>query len=288
MFAPLPGPSYNLRVAGPAASISIHPTAVVSHEAELGEGVSVGPYAVVEAGAVLGAGTQIFAHAIVTGFATLGVECQVHFGAVVGHEPQDLGFDGAPSRVQVGRKTIIREYATVHRATQEGQVTIVGDECFLMAHSHVAHDCQLGDRVIVCNSALVAGHCRIGDRAFLSGNTVIHQFCRVGALVMLSGNSGIGRDVGPFLTVASRSEIVGVNSVGMRRAGMSGEARRRVKESYRLLFGAADLREGLDRLKDSAQENSEVRAICEFYAGSRRGFSRPPQGHVLGDAAEDA
>ncbi len=268
------------------ASTSTHATAIVSTEAELGAGVCVGPYAVIEAGAVVGAGTTVGAHAIITGYATIGRRCQVHFGAVIGHEPQDLAFDGAPSRVVIGDRTVVREYATVHRATKEGQVTAVGEGCYLMTNSHVAHDCRVGNQVIICNSALVAGHVEVGDRAFLSGNTVVHQFSRVGRLVMLSGTSGIGRDVGPFLTVAGRSDIVGFNSVGMRRAGMGGEARRRVKEAYRLLFGASSLDQGLERIQDLGREHDEILAILDFYRPSRRGFSRPPPGHVLTDETD--
>jgi UDP-N-acetylglucosamine acyltransferase len=205
---------------------------------------------------------------------------------VIGHEPQDLSFDGAPSRVVIGDRTVVREYATIHRATKEGKATVIGEGCYLMAHSHVAHDCRVGARAILCNSALVAGHCEIGERAFLSGNTVIHQFCRIGQLVMVSGNSGAGRDIGPFLTVAARSDVVGVNVVGMRRAGFDAAARRRVKEAYRALFGAAGLDDGLARVRGIGREHPEIAAILDFYAGSRRGYSRPPAGHAFGESDE--
>lgn len=253
----------------------MHPTAVVSGEAGLGEGVSVGPYAVVEAGALVGSGTRILAHAVVTGHATIGRDCEVHYGAVVGHDPQDLGFEGGATRCEIGDGTVIREHATVHRSTSTGQPTRIGRRCLLMGHSHVAHDCQIGDGVVICNSALVAGHAQVGERAFLSGNTVVHQFCRLGKLVMLSGISGVARDVGPYLTVASRSRIVGLNMVGMRRAGYGGEARKRVKEAYRMLFGAASLEEGTARVATLGEEHEEITAILEFFAASRRGFSRP-------------
>lgn len=277
------------KIAGvsPLPGSPIHPTAVVSAEAELSEGVTVGPYAVVESGSVVGEGTAILAHAILTRYATVGAGCEIHYGAVIGHEPQDLSFDGARSRAVIGDRTVVREYATVHRATREGGATTIGVGCLLMAHSHVAHDCKLGNQVVVCNSALVAGHCEIGDRVFLSGNTVVHQFCRVGRLVMLSGTSGIGRDIGPYLMVAGRSEVVALNTVGMRRAGINSAARTRVKLAYRELFGARTLDLGLLAVAAIGREHEEIGAIHDFFSRpSKRGFSRPKAGHPLGDGGD--
>lgn len=257
---------------------SIHATAVVSPDAELGEGVEIGPYAVVEGGAVVGNGTKIDAHAIIRGATTLGEHCRIHPCAVLGDDPQDLSFDFARTRLVVGDHTVVREHATVHRSTKEGRPTVIGSHVLLMGMSHVAHDCVIGDRVVICNSGLVAGHCEIGPRAFISGNTVVHQFCRVGALVMLSGLSGVGRDVGPFLTVAGRSRIQGVNAVGMRRAGMTAAQRSRVKQAYRLLFGVPDLARGLDLVREAHGGHPEIGEILAFYAASRRGYSRPGGG----------
>jgi UDP-N-acetylglucosamine acyltransferase len=266
----------------------IHATAVVSPKARLGEGVSIGPYAVVEAGAEVGDGTVILAHAVLTGHATLGRGVEVHYGAVIGHEPQDLGFDGATSRARVGDRTVVREHATIHRGTRDDGDTTVGEGCLLMAGAHVGHDCRIGRQVVLCNSALVAGHCEIGSRAFLSGNTVVHQFARVGDLVMLSGASGVGRDVGPYLMVAGRSEVVGLNVVGMRRAGLGSEARARVKEAYRRLFGVPSLEAGLAGLEALDCSHPEIQRIHDFYtASSRRGFSRPPPGHAWTEGQGD-
>lgn len=258
---------------------------MVSEAAELGEGVAVGPYAIVEAGAVIGDGTTIMAHAVISGHATLGRDCAVHYGAIVGHEPQDLAFRGGTGRLRVGDRTVIREQATLHRATREDRDTVVGDDCYLMGQCHVAHDCQIGDHVIICNSCLIAGHVEVADRAFLSGNSVIHQFSRVGRVVMLSGSSAIGKDVGPFLTVAGRSDVLGFNTVGMRRASLTTDARRRVKDAYHELFAAPSLELGLERVA-SIGEQPEIASILAFYRQSRRGFSRPPPGHKLRDVTE--
>ena len=266
----------------------IHPSAHVSPEAFLGEGVRVGPGAVVEAGARIGDGTIVMANAVVTGFATIGRNCRIHHSACVGGDPQDLAFEGADTRVEIGDGTIIREFATVHRATKPGAATVIGRDCYLMVSSHVAHDCVLGDKVIVCNCALVAGHVHVGDRAFISGNTVIHQFSRMGTLAMLGGLSGIGLDLGPYLTAVKRNEVGAINMVGMRRAGFDLEARRRVQAAYRELFGAASLADGLEAVRALGAERPEIRAIVEFFSvKSKRGFCRPPSGHALGDSAEE-
>ncbi len=258
---------------------------MVSSGADLGEGVAVGPYAVIEDGAVIGAGTTIDAHVVVKGTATIGATCRLHAGAVVGDDPQDVSFDsGAPTRVEIGDRTVLREYVTVHRATDPNRPTRIGSDCLLMGGSHVAHDCLISDHVVLCNAALVAGHVEIGPRAFVSGNAVIHQFCRVGAIVMLSGLSGISHDVGPYLTVSGRSDVSGLNMVGMRRAGLPGVTRSRIKEAYRRLFAASLLADGLVAVRELGIHHDEICEIAAFYAASQRGYSRPPRGHALGNA----
>jgi UDP-N-acetylglucosamine acyltransferase len=266
----------------------IDPSAHVSPEATLGDGVRVGPGAVIEAGARIGDGTVVGPHAVVTGFTTIGRNCRIFPSACVGGDPQDLSFQGADTRVEIGDGTTIREFATVHRATKPGAATVIGRDCYLMVSSHVAHDCVLGDRVVVCNCALVAGHVQVGDRAFLSGNTVVHQFSRIGSLAMLGGLSGVGLDVGPYLTVVKRNEIRAINMVGLRRAGLDLESRRRIQTAYRELFGAPSLTDGLDVVRALGAERPEIRAILDFFEfPSKRGFCRPPSGHALGDSSEE-
>jgi UDP-N-acetylglucosamine acyltransferase len=266
----------------------IDPSAHVSPDASLGDGVRIGPGAVVEAGARIGDGTSIGPHAVITGFATIGRNCRIGPSTCVGGDPQDLAFQGADTRVEIGDGTTLREFATVHRATRPGGATVVGRDCYLMVSSHVAHDCVLGDRVVVCNCALVAGHVHVGDRAFLSGNTVVHQFSRIGTLAMLGGLSGVGLDVGPFLTVVKRNEVRAINMVGLRRAGFDLDARRRIQTAYRDLFGAASLAEGLGAVRALGPDRPEVEAIVGFFeVPSKRGFCRPPTGHALGDSSEE-
>jgi UDP-N-acetylglucosamine acyltransferase len=243
---------------------------------------------VIEAGAMIGEGTTIDAHAIIRGSTTLGQNCRVHPCAVLGDDPQDLSFRDVPTRLVIGDHAIVREHVTVHRATRPDRPTMIGSHVLLMASCHVAHDCVVEDHAVLCNSSMVAGHCHIGRRAFLSGNTVVHQFCRVGELVMLSGLSGVGRDVGPYLMVAERSRVCGINSVGMRRADMSPAERARVKMAYRVLFGAANLGEGIGAVTTLGVEHPEIATIAAFYRESRRGFSRPQAGHLWsGGEADD-
>lgn len=265
----------------------LHATAVVDPGATIGLGSSIGPYAVIEAGVQIGEGVVIGPHVVIKSGTELGDECRVHAGAVLGDDPQDLAFDRQlETRLVVQARTVIREHVTIHRATDPARPTRIGQDCLLMAHSHVGHDAHLGSRVILCNSALIAGHVEVQDRAFLSGNTVVHQFCRVGEGVMLSGVSGVNRDVGPYLTVAERSDVVGINTVGLRRAGMNSERRRRVVQAYRALFSAPSLEGGLEAVRAlESSEEPEIRRILDFYQGTKRGYARPRCEHPLAQHA---
>lgn len=263
---------------------SVHPSAHVASGAQLGAGVSVGPGAVIDAGAIIGAGTVVMAHAIITAYATVGENCRVHHGALVGGDPQDLGFSGGDTRALVGDRVTLREYSTVHRASRPGNTTIVGADCYLMANAHIAHDAVVADRAILCNGALVAGHVTIGERVFLSGNSAVHQFCRVGALAMIGGGGMVARDLGPFLTMIGRGEVRGVNVVGMRRAGYDGAARRRVQAAYRALFDAASLEDGLAAVA-AMGVHPELKLIADFFIASRRGVLRPEKGVDITEGA---
>ena len=257
-------------------AVSLHATAVVSEDAEIGPGVIIGPYAVIEAGARIGNGTRIQAGAVVTGHVDVGRSCEIGHGAVIGGEPQDVSFDrDTPSRLVIGDRTVIREHVTLHRATKPGTSTRVGDDCYLMGHCHVAHDCVIDDGAIVCNGALIAGHVEVGPRAFISGNVVIHQFCRIGELAMIGGHAGISLDAGPYLMVTDRNRLGGQNVVGMRRAGFDADARRRVKAAYQALFGAESHEAGLEAVAAMGLDHPEVARIHAFFASSKRGFLKP-------------
>ena len=192
---------------------------------------------IIEDHVLIGAGTRIMANAYLTGHTEIGRDNLIHMGAVIGHEPQDTRFErGTRSFTRIGDRNIFREYCTVHRGTQPDSATVIGDDNFLMASSHVGHNCEVGNRVVICNAALLGGHVRIGDRAFISGGVVIHQFILVGSIAMCSGNARVTMDVPPFLTTAERNEIYGLNLVGMKRAGLAANSVAEIKKLYKLFY----------------------------------------------------
>ncbi len=252
----------------------IHPSALVDADAQLGAGVAVGPYAVVEGGTTIGDGTRLRAHAVVRRGTRLGAGNTVHEGAVLGGEPQDLGFVDVPTALVVGDGNRIRECVTLHRASKAGGATRIGSECFLMAYSHVAHDCRLGDRVILANNVALAGHVTIGDRAFLSGGVVVHQFCRIGRLAMIGGNSKVVQDCLPFvITDGVPGRARGLNVVGLKRAGITASQLRPLKEAYRLLLRSAlPLETALGKM--AGLEDPLADELVQFVRSSTRGFHR--------------
>ncbi len=268
----------------PVSDTLVHPTSLVAPGARLGAGTRVGPYAVVEDEAVLGARCEVRAHAVVKRFARLGEGNQVYEGAVIGGEPQDLSFDGAPTGLRIGDRNTLREGVTVHRANKPGGETVIGSDCFLMAYVHVAHDCHVGDRVIMANNVALAGHVSVGDRAFLSGGVVVHQFCRVGRLAMVGGNTKATQDCLPFvITDGHPARAIGLNVVGLRRAGLVASQIRTLRQGYRLLLRSAlPLAEALERM--AALCDPLVDELAEFARTARRSFHRARRGEA--EAAE--
>jgi UDP-N-acetylglucosamine acyltransferase len=268
--------------------VSIHPTAQVEKGAELGEGVTVGPFAFIAAGAKVGDGCVVGPHAVIYRHVTLAAKCQVHAGAVLGDTPQDLAFKDVPTFVRIGEGTVLREHVTIHRGTKEGTETVVGDGCFLMANSHLAHNVRLGNQVILANGVLLAGYVEVGDRAFLSGNVVVHQFTRIGRVAMLSGGSGIGKDVPPFCVTPgiTRNVVAGLNVVGMRRAGLNPAARAEVKEAFRILYRSGlNVKQALPELQ-ARFTTGPGREFADFVAASKRGVC-PFAGGDAEESSED-
>ena len=218
--------------------MKIHPTAIVEDGVKLGADVEIGAYSIVHGPSSIGDGCIIGSHAVIHPFVTLGAECRLHCTAIIGDIPQDMAFDGAQSATQIGARCVFREGVTVNRGTKAGTVTVIGDDCMLMVNSHVGHNCVVGDRVVLVNGCLLAGHVSVDDGAFLSGNTCVHQFCRVGRLAMMGGNSAVSNDLPPFCTTRPGrvNVLMGLNTVGMRRAGLHGSERSEVKRAFHLLF----------------------------------------------------
>lgn len=223
----------------PSPETAIHPTAVVLPGSELGVGVEVGPWCVVEPGVEVGDGCRLLPHVHLLGRTTLGEGCVVGTGSVLGGEPQDIEFDGARTRVEIGRECRIHEHVTVHRATAEDGATTVGERVMMMANSHVGHDARVENDVVLVNGALVAGHARVGAGAILSGNSAVHQFCRVGRLALVGGACMVTRDAPPFSIVVGSYPACwrGPNTIGMRRADFSADDRDAVRKALAAIFG---------------------------------------------------
>jgi len=253
----------------------IHATAIISRKAELDSSVDVGPNVVIDEHVKIDAGTRIWANAYLTGHTQIGRDNQIHMGAVIGHEPQDLKFDKTcRSYLRIGDRNVFREYCTVHRGTEPESATLIGNECFLMALSHVAHNCVIGNGVIICNGANVAGHAHIGDRAFLSGCVLIHQFTHVGRLAMFQGAAKVSMDVPPFTLAAGTNEIHALNLVGLRRAKIPRESVSELKKLFHLFYLSG--KKGTDALKeassDGAFKTAEAGEFIEFVRRSPNGM----------------
>jgi UDP-N-acetylglucosamine acyltransferase len=255
--------------------IRVHPSAIVDAAAELGEGVVVGPYSIVGPGVRVGAGTRLDSHVLIERDTEVGEACRISHGAVLGTDPQDLKYAGEPTRLIVGDRTTIREYATLNRGTSAQGFTRVGSGCMLMSYSHVAHDCVIGDNVVISNAVNMAGHVHIGDWAIVGGMTPIHQFVRIGAHAFIGGQSRISKDIPPFVKAAGIPvELYGLNSVGLQRRGFSEEVRRELKRAYRLVFGSnLNTSQALARAREELRSLPEVEAFLSFFEATERGVS---------------
>lgn len=251
----------------------IHPTAVIDPRAELHPSVEVSPYVVVEGPVRVDAGVHLAPHVHLLGWTHIGPECRIHTGAVLGDFPQDRNFHGGESFVTLGAQTIVREYVTIHRGTQPGTTTSVGSRCMLMAHSHVAHNCTVGDDVVLVNGVLLGGYVSVGNRAVISGNTGVHQFVRIGELAMIGGLSKITQDIPPFLMFDGHGVCVGLNLIGMRRAGLSAAERAELKTAYRRLYRiAGSLPSAVEELSAQLTTPAGQRMVEFLRTPSKRGF----------------
>ncbi|MFM7469130.1 MAG: acyl-ACP--UDP-N-acetylglucosamine O-acyltransferase [Vampirovibrionales bacterium] len=268
--------------AAPSASAligktTIHPTAVIDPSAVLEDGVTIGPYAVVGPECHVGQGCVLESHAVLQRWVRLGRDVRVDSHATVGGAPQDLKYKGERSWVEVGDGTQLRECVTIHRPTGEDLVTKVGSDCLLMAYSHVAHNAEVEQGVIMANAVQLGGHSFVGQRAFIGGACVVQQGCRVGEYAIMGGFGGTRQDIPPFAKTAGggMAVIQGINSVGLRRAGMSLQTRKLIQEAFNLLFFEhANLSQGLAQLEASfpIEETPELQKLIAFVKSSTKGF----------------
>ena len=262
----------------------IHPTAVVDPRAEIHSDADIGPYAVVDGPAKIGAGTRLLPHAVVLGWTEMGEGNEVHSGAVLGDTPQDLSYRDTKSYVRIGDRNVFREGVQVHRGSGAESSTVIGDDNFLMANCHVAHNCHMGNRVILTNNAVLGGYVEIGDRAVLSASCAVHQFVRIGQMAIMRGMSATSRDVPPFSIIDWQHTVRGLNVVGLSRAGYEESRIRPLKNAFQVLFrkrrnlGAA-VKELEQNLSDPF---GDIAVLLEFIRSSKRGVCVGPRSHSLG------
>jgi UDP-N-acetylglucosamine acyltransferase len=249
----------------------IHPTAIIHPTAKLDATVQVGPFAVIDAGVELGANCIVGPHVYLSGETKIGAGNRFHAGCVIGDAPQDLKYKGELTRLRIGDSNVFREHVTIHRSTKPDTETVIGSHNFFMANSHVAHNCVLGNHMILANGALLGGHAVVQDRAFISGNCLVHQFTRVGTLALMQGGAAISQDLPPFTIAQRDNEICGLNAVGLRRAGFTGEQRLELKRLYHLLFRSGkNLRVALAAARKDFNSAS-AKIFLDFIAEAKRG-----------------
>lgn len=255
----------------------IHPTAIIDPKAELDSNVSVGPYTIIRENVTIGSGARIGPHVTIDPFVTIGPDCQIFQFASLGAQPQAIKFGGEETYVKIGRGSIIREYVTVNRGTGfGGGITEVGEENFLMAYCHVAHDCKTGRQVIMANNATLAGHITIGDYVTVGGLVAVHQFVRIGPYAYVGGKSAVVKDIPPFVIAAGdRATLHGLNSVGLKRRGFPQSTVSALKKAYRIIFRVGlTVNEALERVRAEVDQIPEVVQFIEFIQATDRGITR--------------
>ena len=256
---------------------AIHPTALVDPKAQLDSSVSVGPYAVIGPHVRIGAGTTVGAHCVIEGHTTIGQDNRIFQFASVGAQPQDKKYAGEPTRLEIGDGNTIREFVTINTGTvQDAGITRVGDDNWIMAYVHIAHDCTVGNHTIFANNATLAGHVVVGDWAILGGFTGVHQFVRVGAHSFCGVGTVLLQDLPPYVTVAGNPAAPhGINAEGLRRRGFSPEAIAAIRRAYKLLYRSGlTLAEARERIAELAVEQPELQPLIDFLAQPGRGIVR--------------
>jgi UDP-N-acetylglucosamine acyltransferase len=255
----------------------IHPTAIVDPGAKIDSNVEIGPYSIINGNVFIGAGTVIGPHVVVDSYVTIEPDCRIFQYASIGAAPQSIKFKGEETHVKIGRGTVVREFVTINRGTEfGGGVTEVGEENFLMAYTHIAHDCKTGRKVIMANNATLAGHITVGDCVTIGGLVAIHQFVRVGDYAYVGGKSAVVKDIPPYVIAAGdRAKLHGLNKVGLKRHGFSEETLSLLKKAYRIIFRIGlTLNEALDRVQAEVDQVPEVVNLVDFIISSRRGITR--------------
>jgi UDP-N-acetylglucosamine acyltransferase len=256
----------------------IHETAMVHPTAEVADGVEIGPYSIIGENVTIGAGTRIGPHVCIDKWTMIGKGCQIYQFASLGTPPQHLRYNGEETYVIVGDNNIIREFVTINRGTPFGNgKTVLGDENFIMACAHIAHDCIIGNHIVMASYAILGGHVEIGDYAVVGGMVAVHQFVRIGTHAFIGGGSSTGLDIPPYVTVSGvRAKLYGINVLNLQRSNFSEEAIKGLRKAYKMIFRShLPLEEALEGLeKDSIFSLSEVRNLVDFIKGTKRGVAK--------------
>jgi len=258
------------------AKVKIHPTSVVHIETSLSEGVEIGPYTTIDRGVTIGENTKIGPNVFIEEETTIGKNCRISKGAVLGTPPQDFKYRGEKTYLKIGDNNIIREYVTINRSTTEGEASIIGDNNYLMAYSHIAHNCCLGNSIVMANAAALGGHVNIEDHAILGGLAGVHQFVNIGSLSIIGGCSKVVKDVIPYAKADGHPlKIYNLNSIGLRRSNFSEEVISILKEAFKIIF-RADLNtsQALKKLREQFPHQKEVKHIIAFIENSKRGITK--------------
>lgn len=254
----------------------IHNTAIVSSKAEIGNNVEIGPFTIIEDKVKIGDNCCIGAHVTLAAGTILSKDVKIFNGAVLGTVPQDLKFSGEETTLEIGERTVIREYAFLNRGTKYSYKTVIGKDCFIMAFVHVAHDCVVGDGCILANGTQIAGHCSVDRNTILSGHVLMHQFTQVGSYCMIEGGAKIKRDIPPYLMIAGEpARFSGLNKIGLKRRGYTDEEIQILSDAYRTVYRSGITTvEAIDKLEADYKNNEKVAVITEFLKRSKRGIVR--------------
>lgn len=258
-------------------SSKIHPTAIIDPKSSIDQGVEIGPFCIIGCGVKIAEKTKLHSNVIIEGDTAIGTGNEIFPFTSIGLPPQCVHYKGEPTKVIIGQNNIIREYTTVHRASVNGDgTTIIGDNNYMMAYVHVAHDCKIGSNTTLANVATLGGHVQIGDFAVIGGVTAAHQFTRVGAYAMVGGCSYVNQDIPPYtLASGTRARLYGLNIVGLKRQGFSPDKISLLKKAYRILFmDNIKLKEAIDKVEAELSKSDEIKALIEFMKTSKRGISQ--------------
>ncbi|MBM7622925.1 acyl-ACP--UDP-N-acetylglucosamine O-acyltransferase [Sporohalobacter salinus] len=255
----------------------VHETAIVKSGAKIGKDVEIGPYSIIGENVKIGEGTKIGSHVVIDGWTEIGKNNEIFTGASIGMEPQDLKFDGEKSFLAIGDNNTIREYATIHRGTEEGGLeTKIGNNNLIMAYCHVAHDCKLGNNIRMANATNLAGHVIVEDSAVISGLVGVHQFVRIGRMAMVGANSKVVKDIPPYILVDGHPAAVsGINVVGLRRNGVEPELRKEIKQAYKYLYRSSlNISQAVEKMDQELDSSPEIEHFLRFLRNAQRGICR--------------